>query len=756
MKIDVIINGFIYVIHHIMKNSHKLIGLALVIILTLGGAISLAVNSGSDLTGRVKLTREQGKKLQREMVARKSTATPKKVAPKTKTETTKNTTKSTTKERNAERYNDYVGNGIQPDANPVIETYLGACNDPFGSPTCVVNGEYTTYDLAYNNDEVVYTMRIKNTSATTPIYMDKVYLEYTVKGIDQTVWNSRAQWKIYDASAPNTPLTRGHVYNAANVNGYVDFDWSYPGNLLNPINQPPVIPPLGTQTYIVTADIVDDSAGPLTFDYIQVRANDSLTFTPVVGGTLSDAHNVNSHFIWHTAAGLYYNEDNTDLMDMWGGISNAFAQWRKRMWATPIVTAPVTLDIQVDTALNALPNENHYVYPNAPSGTQTRYVSYLNLTPSAPVALNTLRFTLNTRLRTDEYGTQITPAMCANLSQMGATLNAKLNNFNLQSNFGTLVTNGNGIVPLGSNYTSPQCDVDGYVDLNVGSFALTPNVPTHFELMVNVNPASIFNASGFYNDLFIFAINNAQLTTVATDTTSGQLLLPSQITAPGFSDYNVYVDMTNLSIMEPVSAGSPWPITAQQGQNDVLFGVFVAKNWSQTLSATLNELKISDEPLAINNAIHPDLTNIRLYEWDYSLNQPIGAPLASGLQMGPSNVVTGQSLNLNFPHNGLPGSEKFLAVVADISPTFATDAGYDVSYDSGTATNDNEIEIGLHVTGLTNPVTASDPTIPFLIRFNQSSSTINPFICPSWNTCDISLGNLVDVQPAVSPAYMTP
>ena len=318
------------------------------------------------------------------------------------------------------------------------------------------------------------------------------------------------------------------------------------------------------------------------------------------------------------------------------------------------------------------------------------------------------------------------------------------------SNSGTLQTVSNAIVWNGSSYTSPQCDVDGYVDINVGSFALTPNVPTHLELMVYANPAAIFNATGFYNDLFVFAINNAQLTTVATDTTSGQVLLPSQITAPGFSNYDVYVDVTELWIMEPVSAGAPWPITATQGQNDVLLGVLNATNRSNTLSATVNELAISDELIGLANAVEPDITNIRLYEWDYALNQPIGAPLASGLNMGASNVVYAQSLNLNFPPIGIPGAIKFLAVVGDITPTFMTDTGYDVSYDSGTATDDNEIEIGLHVTGLSNPITASDPSIPFNIKFNQSSTSINPFVCPSWNTCDIALGNLVDVQPATS------
>lgn len=330
MPKNVIINGFIYVIRHIVKNSHKLVGIALVVVLTLGTALSLAVNSNSDLTGRVKLTKEEGVKLRQEIDLRKKSSADqrekKSVEPdlrlpaKTKTQR-----------------NDFIGNGVLPDSIPIIETYIGACNDPFGSPTCVVDGQYTTYDLAYDPDEIVYTMRVKNTSSTTPIYMDKVFLEYYVKGIDQTVWNSRTEWEIYDASAPNTLLTRGRVYNAANVNGYVDFDWSYPGNLLNPINQPPVILPLGTQTYIVTADIVDNVYGPNIKDYVQVRANDSLTFTPVVGGTLSDAHSVDSHFIWHTASGLYYNEGYTDLMDMWGGVANAFAQWRKRMWSAPVV-----------------------------------------------------------------------------------------------------------------------------------------------------------------------------------------------------------------------------------------------------------------------------------------------------------------------------------------------------------------------------------------------------------------------------------
>lgn len=223
-----------------------------------------------------------------------------------------------------------LGTGTPPDGELVIETYIGACNDPFGSPTCVVPGQYTTEDLAYGSDQLVYTMRLTNTSPTITMKVDKLFLEYDTFGLDTSVW-SRTSWEIFESSAPTTRLTYGHLVTSPASNGYVDFDWSYPGNSINPINQPPSIAPGGSQIYTVTVDVVDDFFGPTDSDYIQVRANDSFPFTPVIGGTLAQARSVSAHFIWHdTATNLYYTEEHTSLMDMWGGLPNAYAQWRKR------------------------------------------------------------------------------------------------------------------------------------------------------------------------------------------------------------------------------------------------------------------------------------------------------------------------------------------------------------------------------------------------------------------------------------------
>ncbi len=225
-----------------------------------------------------------------------------------------------------------LGDGVPPDANPRIETYIGPCNDPFGSPTCVELGDYTTYDLAYNPDELVYTMRVTNTSPTITVAMDKMFLEYDSFGLNNSLWN-RTSWEIFESSDPTTRLTYGRLVTTPANTGYVDFDWSYPGNSTNPINKPPSIAPGGSQIYTVKVDILDDSSGPNGIDYIQLRANDSFGYTPVVGGTLAQAHSVDSHFIWHdVATSLYYNEGNVDLMDMWGGWSNAYAQWRKRQY----------------------------------------------------------------------------------------------------------------------------------------------------------------------------------------------------------------------------------------------------------------------------------------------------------------------------------------------------------------------------------------------------------------------------------------
>lgn len=230
--------------------------------------------------------------------------------------------------------NKVLGTGTPPDGNLVIETYIGSCNDPFGSPTCVVPGQYTTEDLAYGSDQLVYTMRLTNTSPTITMQVDKVFLEYDTFGLDTSVWG-RTSWNIFDGllSGPTTRLTYGRLVTSPASNGYVDFDWAYPGNSTNPINQPPSISPGGSQFYTVTVDVADDFFGPTNSDYIQVRANDSFPFTPVIGGTLAQARSVNAHFIWHdTATNLYYTEEHTSLMDMWGGVSNAYAQWRKRQY----------------------------------------------------------------------------------------------------------------------------------------------------------------------------------------------------------------------------------------------------------------------------------------------------------------------------------------------------------------------------------------------------------------------------------------
>lgn len=226
-----------------------------------------------------------------------------------------------------------------PDSNPVIETYIGACNDPFGSPSCVVEGEYTTDDLELGSGQLVYTMRVTNTSSTTPMYMDKVFVEYDMTGLDPAVW-SRTDWKIYENSPSGTLLTRGVLLPSGNVS----FDWAFPGSDHHPVNQPPVIPPNGSQIYAVTVNLVDDAIGFDSADYVQVRADDSSTFTPITGGTLAQARGVNSHFIWHDDAGRYYNEAYVDLMDMWGSVASATAQWRKREYSAVEPSGPVTIE----------------------------------------------------------------------------------------------------------------------------------------------------------------------------------------------------------------------------------------------------------------------------------------------------------------------------------------------------------------------------------------------------------------------------
>ncbi len=235
-------------------------------------------------------------------------------------------------ESKTSKRNKVLGTGTPPDGQLVIETYIGACNDPFGSPTCVVAGQYTTEDLAYGSDQLVYTMRLTNTSPTITMQADKLFLEYDTFGLDTSVWG-RTSWEIFESSAPTTRLTYGRLVTSPASNGYVDFDWAYPGNSTNPINQPPSIAPGGSQIYTVTVDVADDFFGPTSSDYIQVRANDSFPFTPVIGGTLAQARSVNAHFIWHdTVTNLYYTEEHTSLLDMWGGLPNAYAQWRKRLW----------------------------------------------------------------------------------------------------------------------------------------------------------------------------------------------------------------------------------------------------------------------------------------------------------------------------------------------------------------------------------------------------------------------------------------
>lgn len=829
MPKNVIISGFIYIIRHIVKNSHKLVGIAIIVVLTLGTALSLAVNSNSDLTGRVQLTKEESLKLRKEIGSRKENASSQRE--KKSVEPDLRLPAKTKAQRN-----DFIGNGVLPDGVPVIETYIGACNDPFGTPTCVVDGQYTTYDLAYNGDEVVYTMRVKNTSTTTPTYMDKVFLEYYVKGIDQTVWN-RTEWKIYDASAPSTLLTRGHVYNAANVNGYVDFDWSYPGSLSNPINQPPVILPLGTQTYIVTADIVDDTAGPNTFDYVQVRANDSLTFTPVMGGTLADAHSVDSHFIWHTASGLYYNEGYTDLMDMWGGVPNAFAQWRKRMWGGPVcgngsietgeacddgnlingdgcanscqyefcgdgyldlnggdnvsgspddeacddgnaingdgcsmtceLESTVTLNIDNTTG----PSTVEWTHAGMPIPWYMRSAMVLDVTPSAPVTIPNYRMNLNFELETDGMTATgmapITSTQCANLGTMQVIANQKVTGFEmsdvtvgdilLSTVTGQINVTGTTWMPGTGIYLDDFCVVDGYVDVDFGGYVF-PASTSNILIEVGHNSERLFPWEEYHFDTL-----NVPATTTAIDS-GGSPLSISQFTGPiSLNGYDVTVDEDRLRIIEPSSSLTPYQMTAQQGESDVVLGVFTLINLSHSQGVIVNDINIFDF-LGVANTTQPDITNIRLYEYDFATSSTIGAPLASGLNMMFGNQVTATGINLFLSS---PGSSVFIAVVGDISPTYTDSAGFDVGWEGGshnpdtdTLPDNNEIHLSLNANGLANPLTASPAwNVPFEFMFNQCDTSVgNPYLDGCWTgpfnrvyNLNMTLGNLVDVLPATAP-----
>lgn len=720
-----IINGFIYIIRRIMKNSYKFAALAIAVAVTFGVVFSFAGNA-DQFTGKLAL--KVGEVKSKEVVNAKTVAKPaEEVKPKAEEPKKDKTTTSP-----------FVGTGVDSAFYPIIETYLGACNDPFGSPSCVVADGYTTQDLAFGADEVVYTMRVKNTSNSMPMYMDKVHLEYFTSGLDTSVWG-RTEWKIYESTAPNTVLTRGALFPSSPTKGYISFDWSYPGSLQNPVIKPGVIQAGGYQTYIVKAVVTDNAAGPSTNDYIQVRANDNFGSTPVLSGTLQDAQSVNSRFIWHDYNGNYFNEASTDLMDMYGSVPSATAQWRKKVWSAPVITTPATLDIQVDNAIHSAPYLD-YVYPQlAPGTVQSRHVSLLNLTPTATVNLNEFAFSINTSLRTDEFGTQITPAMCSNSTQIIATLNEKLNSFIFQS-FGTdLQTSSGNLVLYGTNYSSPNCDVDAMLTFNnFGTLTLPANVPTHLELISYFNTEALYNATGFYNDSFTFAINNATTTTIATDVATGQVLNPSQITAPGFSDFTVNVDRTVLSVYNPVTSLMPIPVLASPGGQDVVLGVYNLQNWSEESEITVDSFIFEE---MINYVDSSMITGVGVYEWDGATNQIVGGPLAPFEDVGSDGQIEFQNLNLTLPPQPSTLSNINLAIVANLSSAIDSDAGFDVPQDTGVSTSDNDMQMALHSTGYTSLVPYNVSYMNGLTPPNLASCTVN-----TW--CDGTLGYVVDIQPA--------